>query len=753
MPLTNTDNQTSKCTGNDSGRTVSLEVLPSQGDGERRPAIRKSQMGKWRAAVLIGVHVLFAIHIIQWLIVGYTLSPVEPSESMFTLARGELNAGFIFFSLALLSTVIFGRYFCGWGCHVVALQDLCGWMMKKIGVRPKPFRSRLLMLAPLLLALYMFVWPTFKRDVLVPVLGSWWPQAVIWLGPTARFEGFTNHIMKTGFWDTFAGPVLAVPFLLVCGFLTVYLLGAKGFCTYGCPYGGFFAPLDKISPGKIKVDHDKCEGCGHCTAVCTSNVRVHEEIREYGMVVDPGCMKCMDCVSVCPNEALSFGFAKPTVAKGKPAHEAPKVKWDLSWPEEIVFAGIALAIFLSINGIYGVMPLLFGIGVTACSTFILWKAWRTLRDANVRIIGAQLKLRGRLRPAGVAFLAGTLALTAWLAHSGYVNFHRYRGALLENGLAAPRHVVMAGNTAQIPDAMRDRAAAALDSFERARSMRHGGVGLAETPGLDIRSAWLHLVVGELAEAEADLRSGLERQGLTDGLCMDLAQVIRLQGREDEAIAYLEGVLAEDPSLVQSRDMLTGLYIEKGRIDDAIALARGAVEREPESAAARVRYAAVLTQAERTEEAREATLAALERLETGDTQTRDRIATQLVRIGEANRAVEMYREALEARPKDASARARLGSLLLEMGRTDQALGELRMAAEQAPRDAGVQHDLAVALFISGRVDEAAGRLARAAALDPTEASSYYRTAAQMFEQVGRTNDAAFWRGRAVGGGAP
>ena len=27
-----------------------------------------------------------------------------------------------------------------------------------------------------------------------------------------------------------------------------------------------------------------------------------------GMVVDPGCMKCMDCVSVCPNDALYFGF-------------------------------------------------------------------------------------------------------------------------------------------------------------------------------------------------------------------------------------------------------------------------------------------------------------------------------------------------------------------------------------------------------------------------------------------------------------
>ena len=27
---------------------------------------------------------------------------------------------------------------------------------------------------------------------------------------------------------------------------------------------------------------DACEHCGHCTVVCTSNVRVHEEVRDFG---------------------------------------------------------------------------------------------------------------------------------------------------------------------------------------------------------------------------------------------------------------------------------------------------------------------------------------------------------------------------------------------------------------------------------------------------------------------------------------
>ncbi|MCA9751160.1 MAG: 4Fe-4S binding protein, partial [Gemmatimonadetes bacterium] len=251
--------------------------------------LKKSRMGKRRALVLGAIHVAVVIHLLQWKWSGSTLSPVEPSESMRTLELGELNAGFLFFLAAIVSTAIFGRFFCGWGCHLVALQDLCGWLMKRAGIRPRPFRSRLLLFAPLVLGLYMFVWPTLKREVLVP-LASRAGWALFREPPP--FPGFENHLITRDFWATFPGIAIAIPFLLICGFLTVWLLGAKGFCTYGCPYGGIFGPVDAIAPGRIRVN-DNCDGCAHCTAVCTSNVRVHAEVRQYGMVRDPGCMKCL----------------------------------------------------------------------------------------------------------------------------------------------------------------------------------------------------------------------------------------------------------------------------------------------------------------------------------------------------------------------------------------------------------------------------------------------------------------------------
>src|SRR5262249_5694824 len=131
-------------------------------------------------------------------------------------------------------------------------------------------------------------------------------------------------------------------------------------------------------------------------AVCTSNVRVHDEVREYGMVVDPGCMKCLDCVSVCPNDALYFGFGPPAVKKGPAKSQPPRRVFDLTLGEEFLCAGVFLFTFLSVRGIYGDVPMLMAAGMACVVTFLIWKSWRMLRDPNVTLHRFQLKLKGTL---------------------------------------------------------------------------------------------------------------------------------------------------------------------------------------------------------------------------------------------------------------------------------------------------------------------------------------------------------------------
>ncbi len=618
----------------------------------------RSKNGKRRAIVLIAVHVLIIAHIVQWKISGSTLSPVEPSEAMQTLERGAVNAGFIFFALALLATLIFGRFMCGWLCHVVALQDLCYWMLRKIGIRPKPFRSRLLIYAPLLLALYMFVWPTAYRilftDIPAPTL--------------------TNHMIEEDFWQTFAGPLVAIPFLLICGFATVYFLGAKGFCTYGCPYGGFFAPVDKVAPGRIVVDHDKCEGCGHCTAACTSNVRVHEEISAYGMVVDPGCMKCMDCVSVCPNDALSFGFTRPAAIKGAPKTETrPKRKFDLTWGEEIALALVLFFCFMAYRNLYGLIPMLMAIGAAGCSTYIFWIASRILSEQNVRFHQFQLRKSGRTTGAGASWLALAAIIGAFTLQSGVLKYQRLRGdrVAASVGDLVSREAAFAQAAGSIPAEAIARADRAIAHLNTARPLGAGGIGFMSTPAVDATLAMLHVVKGDAIEAEALFRRVLEREGVIDQMCADLLRTILMQGRDEEAIREGFEFLNEDPDLPMTREVCANIALSLNNMAKAIEIYEqgyGSVGLPPRSLA---RLANLYAASGRYEEAVSASDQAMEMAPTDHAVFDLRLST-LLSMGEPQRAIDELMERAEKEPEARSGHLqRVAIILRQLGRDAEA----------------------------------------------------------------------------------
>ncbi|MEL6796995.1 MAG: 4Fe-4S binding protein, partial [Planctomycetota bacterium] len=528
---------------------VSLPLLRGTG----RP---RSKMGKWRAVALGLIHVLIAIHIAQWLIMGSTLSPVEPSESMKTLELGVVNTGFIFFTLAILSTLIFGRFFCGWGCHVVALQDLCAWAMKKLGTKPKPFRSRLLLFAPLLLGLYMFVWPTFKRFALLPALEALQVASPIWLSEPAAIYGFESELIVEDFWATFPPWYIAIPFLGICGFACVYFLGSKGFCAYGCPYGGMFGVVDRVSPGRIVVS-DACEGCGHCTAVCTSNVRVHEEVRDFGTVVNSGCMKCLDCVSACPKDALSFGFSTPAVLT-KPRDEAAKSRqrrdarsprrYDLNLREDAVIAGVAFLCFLGYRGMFNLVPMLMAVGMALVVAYLVWSAYRTLKLPNVRIQSVQLRTGGRVRPAGVMVILTASVSVVAAGWSASVNWMRWTAHLHHESLALP--IAVAPRPEFDPSPKQASAVdIAIARYERSASIGNRGMGWSLRPQDRRELAFLYVLDDRLPEAIEQLELLAAQGEPTTELLLQQSNLRRMVGEPPSDIAAsLEAVLELHPDL-------------------------------------------------------------------------------------------------------------------------------------------------------------------------------------------------------------
>jgi tetratricopeptide (TPR) repeat protein/ferredoxin len=528
--------------------------------GYSKAGIRKSKTSRWRAAALITLNLFMIAHIIQWRIMSKTISPIEPSETMYTLQKGFVNAGFIFFTLAILATLIFGRFVCGWGCHILALQDLCGWFLKKIGLHPKPFRSRLLVYVPLIAALYMFVWPVVYRLFTQP--------------QEPLIPNFTNHLVTTNFWLTFPSVTVAIPFLFICGFMTVYFLGQKGFCTYACPYGGFFGLTDKFSPGKIRVT-PACNQCGHCTATCTSNVLVHAEVKQYGMVVDPGCMKCMDCVSVCPNDALYFGFGKPALLA--PKSTAIKRSYSLTWSEEIVGALVFLGSFMAVRGVYALVPFLMALGCAAVTTFLILKLWRLLRARELSFYRFNLKSSGKMRTAGWAFAAFACGWIGLNAHCGWVRYHEFLGNLAFQKIQLADELALA----QLNPA---RWLTPADRENILRGRKH--YLAASRTGLFVNSealpklAWFQFLLGDAEQSVQTLAKAAAYQK-DESKALSLyyrGAILNRLGRYYEARTSLDEALAERDDLILARQEKGESLWQLGSREEAISVWTDAVQR-------------------------------------------------------------------------------------------------------------------------------------------------------------------------------
>ena len=229
---------------------------------------RKKHLRRWRVASLLGIHFLFALHLMHWKLRGATVAPLEFSESLHTLHDGILTVGFLFALLAVAGTLFFGRFFCGWGCHILALQDGCAWILGKLGIKPKPVRSRTMALIPLGIMAYIYVWPQLVR--------LWEREAYPGLHLVRAADGWGSFLTRDLF-RAMPGPVFSILTLAVCGGATVYFLGSRSFCYSVCPYGVFFGWAEKVAPGARLVLSGRCKSCGLCSLNCKSGMQVNPE--------------------------------------------------------------------------------------------------------------------------------------------------------------------------------------------------------------------------------------------------------------------------------------------------------------------------------------------------------------------------------------------------------------------------------------------------------------------------------------------
>jgi ferredoxin/Tfp pilus assembly protein PilF len=595
--------------------------------------IRASRATRWRIGVLIGIHVLFGLHLWHLYATGSSITPLEPSEAMALATEAVVNTGLIFFALTILATLIFGRFFCGWACHMLALQDLSLALLLKLGIRPKPLRSRALLIVPAAAALYMFVWPLAYR---------------IWTTGGLAVHGV--ELTTSDFWATFPHPAVAIATFVVCAGLIVYFMGAKGFCTYACPYGAIFALADKVAPGKIRVD-DSCDHCGHCTATCTSNVSVAQEVRDWGMVVDVGCMKCMDCVSVCPQGALSFGFGKPTIGAQPRRDPRPAAPANNRW-EELLLVVLFAAGYFSVHGLWLMthqrVPFLFALGVAGVLCGIYLPAVRLMTRPTVSLQNLTFKRNGRLTRAGRVLLLVLTPLTALWIHTGVVRFQEFQAQRSLEALAPwtigwfepTRPPMGPGFDAQV-SGLADKA-----SWLERWALAEGGLNVQ-------RRMWVSIWQGDLDAAQPLAQEAHRIAPGNADLVIVLGDLARIKGEWEAAAGNYRSALEVRPGHLPAIVKLVPILIETGRRDEAMAALDDALEHHPDHVELLVTHASVC-----------------------------------LLIGRPDAAEADLRHAIAVAPDAPGPPWMLAGLLAELGRLDEALDVLDRALERFPQDAAL-----------------------------------------------------------------
>ncbi len=295
---------------------------------------KRITINAWRIGTLALLNSTILIHYYLWHHLGFRKAGhSDPAEFFEFLRDGVARPFAVIFVFVSILTVVLGRSFCGWFCHMGSWQDGARWLMDRKWRWLKPVHSSVTIILPALC-------------LALPLVGAvvYWTQHGFPAG--VRFERSTLPVLDVGAdWYTFG-----VIFLLVA--VNQAFFGSRAICRFFCPLGQWLKMFDAFSKMRIRRTKDlRCsEDCLQCNRHCRMGIDVNFQVARYGKVEDLQCVKCGMCTTVCSHSKLKLSRSDGEQAPALfPAHAPNPQRWMRRPYEWIVLVGCVLIIASSFS--------------------------------------------------------------------------------------------------------------------------------------------------------------------------------------------------------------------------------------------------------------------------------------------------------------------------------------------------------------------------------------------------------------------
>ena len=207
------------------------------------------------------------------------------------LVRSYMGVGLVLG--ILVSTFLFGRYWCSHLCPVGGTMEL--------GSRLVPEKAKINyhgVSAP------FFRYGYFSIYLLAPAVGiGSLACSYCNFGTVPRLFGAAFSEADMTYFLRTAG-VINLALVVLLGFLSK---GGRAYCNLLCPVGALDAISNRIMTRKglrVQIDASKCDGCASCQNVCpTWAIQVQDKAK----IDELCCMPCRLCEDACSNGAIAYG--------------------------------------------------------------------------------------------------------------------------------------------------------------------------------------------------------------------------------------------------------------------------------------------------------------------------------------------------------------------------------------------------------------------------------------------------------------